>query len=88
MAEVKVEKTGVREFKVEVEEAASKTTHAVTLDKDFAAKFDINPEEVVKRSFEFLLKREPKESILSSFSIPDTINRYFPDFESETFGNG
>ena len=32
--------------------------------------------------FEFLLAREPKESILPSFEIP-VIGRYFPEFERE-----
>lgn len=67
---------------MDVEEDGSKTTHQVTLAEDFAKGFNFSPEEVVKRSFEFLLAREPKESILSSFSIPDTINRFFPNFES------
>jgi hypothetical protein len=33
----------------------------------------------VRRSFEFLLAREPKESILRSFDLP-VIGRYFPEF--------
>jgi hypothetical protein len=36
-------------------------------------------EDLVKRSFEFLLEREPAESILRRFALPD-IERYFPDF--------
>lgn len=68
---------------MEIEENGSKTSHRVTLSEDFAKRFNFSPEEVVKRSFEFLLAREPKESILSSFSIPDTINRFFPNFESK-----
>ena len=87
MAEVKVEKIKDWEFKVEVEETGSKTAHRVTLSKGFAAKFNLSPEGVVKKSFEFLLQREPKESILSSFSIPDTVNHYFPDFESKIVEN-
>ena len=37
-------------------------------------------ESLVKRSFEFLLEREPKESILSSFDLT-VIGRYFPEYE-------
>jgi hypothetical protein len=36
----------------------------------------------VRRSFEFLLEREPKESILASFDLT-VIARYFPEYESE-----
>jgi len=39
-------------------------------------------EELVRRSFEFLLEREPKESILSEFDIT-VISRYFPGYEAE-----
>lgn len=38
--------------------------------------------ELVRRSFEFLLAREPKESILPSFGL-STIARYFPEYERE-----
>ena len=37
-------------------------------------------EELVRRSFEFLLEREPKESILSRFDLT-VISRYFPEYE-------
>ena len=40
------------------------------------------PTELVCRSFEFLLAREPKESILRSFGL-STIVRYFPEFARE-----
>ena len=36
--------------------------------------------ELIKKSFEFLLERESKESILSSFDLP-VISRYFPEYE-------
>ena len=36
-------------------------------------------EDLVKRSFEFLLEREPPSSILRSFRLPD-IERYFPEY--------
>ena len=38
-----------------------------------------DPNDLVRRSFEFLLAREPKESILRSFDLP-VIGRYFPEF--------
>lgn len=81
MAEIEVEEIGDEEFRVRVQEEGGETTHRVTLDKSFADKLGLNPEEAVRKSFEFLLAREPKESIMSSFSIPTTILKFFPDFK-------
>ena len=39
-----------------------------------------DPDDLVRRSFAFLLEREPKESILRSFELSE-IGRYFPDYE-------
>jgi hypothetical protein len=41
-----------------------------------------DPSELVRRSFRFLLAREPKESILRSFGL-SLIGRYFPEYEDE-----
>lgn len=40
---------------------------------------------LVRRSFEFLLAREPKETILTSFGL-SVIGRYFPEYEREILG--
>jgi len=40
------------------------------------------PGRLVRRSFEFLLEREPARSILRSFDLTD-IGRYFPEYEAE-----
>jgi len=40
-----------------------------------------DPAELVRRSFTFLLDREPASSILRSFDL-DVIGRYFPEYES------
>jgi hypothetical protein len=40
-----------------------------------------SPEDLVRRSFEFLLEREPRQSILSAFDLP-LIGRYFPEYEA------
>ena len=40
---------------------------------------DGSVEELVLRSFEFLLEREPPSSILRRFALTD-IERYFPDY--------
>jgi hypothetical protein len=46
-----------------------------------------DPSDLVRRSFIFLLAREPKESILSSFGL-SVIGRYFPEYEREIRGAG
>ncbi|GMR19021.1 MAG: hypothetical protein BMS9Abin34_145 [Patescibacteria group bacterium] len=79
---ITVRRTKNGEFEVTVgEDGGSRTVHRVVLDEGFAKKVGLHSEETVRKSFEFLLSKESKESILSSFSIPDTINNYFPDFE-------
>ena len=45
-----------------------------------------SPEAFVRDCFAFLLEREPKESILSSFDV-SVIGRYFPGFEREIAGS-
>ena len=42
----------------------------------------VDPIDLVRRSFDFLLAREPKEAVLHSFDLP-VIGRYFPEFERE-----
>ena len=62
-----------------------KTQHSVTLDKEYWEKLTDtrhNPEELVRKFFEFLLAREPKESILREFNLQE-IAKYFPEYESE-----
>jgi hypothetical protein len=84
-AKIEVEKTGNLEFRVRIIEKASETTHTVTMKQGDYARLTggkIEPEELVRRSFEFLLEREPKESILGRFDL-SVISRYFPDFELE-----
>lgn len=39
-----------------------------------------DPTDLVRRSFAFLLEREPRESILRTFDLT-VIGRYFPDWE-------
>ncbi len=70
---------------VTVSEDDSESRHTVTVkDADYQnlAKDGEAPAELVRRSFEFLLAREPKESILSSFDVT-VIGHYFPEFSSE-----
>jgi hypothetical protein len=83
--QIGVEKTGELKFRVRVAESGSETTHEVTVSANDYAKLTagkIEPEVLLRRSFEFLLEREPKESILSRFDL-SVIGRYFPEFERE-----
>ena len=87
MAEIDIQPagkgSGVARFHVTVREGNSISVHDVTVtDGDYRrmGKSFGSYEEFVQASFEFLLEREPKESILSRFDISD-IPRYFPEFE-------
>lgn len=65
-----------------VDEGTSSTTHEVTVLPEHVARYanpGTPPERLLEASFEFLLERESKESILRSFDLP-LIERYFPDY--------
>jgi hypothetical protein len=49
------------------------------------ARSSADPTQLVERSFEFLLEREPPQSILRSFDLME-IARYFPDYEATITG--
>jgi hypothetical protein len=90
---IDVKSTGEDSYAVTVEQGGSRSEHTVTLSENYYRKLTggrITPEELIRRSFEFLLEREPKESILSSFDLP-VIKRYFPEYEERIrsrFGPG
>jgi hypothetical protein len=84
-AKIEVEKLDASHFRVRVIEAGSESSHQVTLEpKDYArlAGGAVEAQELIRKSFEFLLEREPKESILSRFDL-SVISRYFPEYERE-----
>ena len=84
-ARITVEKQREGEFRVVVAERGGETTHTVTVEDAYYEKLTgrkVPVDELVRRSFEFLLEHEPKESILSTFALP-VIGRYFPDYERE-----
>ena len=61
----------------------SKTEHIVTISDVYYTKLTkgkITKLELVKKSIEFLLKKEPQYSIMSKFNL-NIIQNYFPDFE-------
>jgi hypothetical protein len=84
-ADIDVRETDPGRFVVTVREGGSETVHHVS-----AAAADVrrigggavSGVELVRRSFEFLLEREPKEAILRRFDLP-VIGRYFADYERE-----
>ena len=72
-------------FNVEAVEGSTNTVHRVEFAKAYYEQLTenkISPEELVKKSFEFLLSRESKDSILRSFNLKQ-IGFYFPEFETE-----
>ena len=82
---IEVKKKGADEFLVIVTEADSKTEHNVALNDAYYQRLTqgkIPKEELIKKSFRFLLKREPKESILSKFDLR-IIKGYFPEYEEK-----
>jgi hypothetical protein len=83
MALIQVEPEGPGAFRVTVSEGESRTTHHVTLAAEDHARLTggrVPETELIRLSFEFLLEREPKESILRHFAVP-VIGRYFPEYE-------
>ncbi len=82
---IEVEKKSDNEFLVVVKEGDTKTKHIVILDNDYYKELShgkVSEETLIKESFQFLLEREPKESILSKFNLK-TINTHFPEFEQD-----
>jgi hypothetical protein len=86
MAEIKVREVGSEGnsfgFDVEIVDRGSSTRHRVRVgmaDYESLTGGLITPRELVEKSFEFLLEREPKESILSSFDL-GVIEKYFGDY--------
>lgn len=73
---------------VRVTDAGGSTEHRVSVTSADLARLAPeadDPGDLVRRSFAFLLEREPKESILGSFALP-VIGRYFPEYEAEIAG--
>jgi len=72
-------------FGVQVHEGAVATSHRVRVPPamvDDLGLAGIEPERIVRVSFEFLLEREPNTAILRDFAL-DEIARYFPEYYDE-----
>lgn len=73
------------QFIVWLGEEEDKSEHIVVLDREYWQKLTKgvgSPADLVKKSFEFLLKRESRGSILKSFDLR-VIRKYFPEYEHE-----
>jgi len=78
---ISVEEISTTKYRVTVIEGKTKTTHDVTLTGSDLRRYAAgrSPESLLEVSFEFLLQREPQESILRQFTLSD-VERYFPDY--------
>ncbi|MFB6375512.1 MAG: hypothetical protein ABEN55_20880 [Bradymonadaceae bacterium] len=80
---IDIRKVNERQFEVTVD-GTTTTEHTVTVEPKYYRRLtgeNVSREELVERSFEFLLDREPNTAILSEFELPD-INDYFPAYEN------
>ena len=84
MADIRIVEIDASTYQVTVV-AQTTTMHTVTMHADYLLKLtngSISNIELLKKSFEFLLHREPNTSILRSFNL-SVISRYFPEYEKE-----
>ena len=80
---IQVRRIDARSFEVSVS-GRTGTTHAVGLNPDYHQELTagrISAEELIRKSFEFLLERESNTSILRAFELP-VIGQYFPEYEA------
>ena len=89
MAEIIIEKESATptgwQFIVKVDSPTKTTEHTVSVSTESWQSLTdekISPQELITKSFIFLLARESNESILRTFNITD-ITHYFPDFPTE-----
>jgi hypothetical protein len=86
MADIDVQRKGANGqivFDVRVSDGESESRHEVTLSEEDYRRLGEgygSPDAFIRACFEFMLEREPKESILSTFDV-SVISRYFPEFE-------
>ena len=80
-----IPKHGGWECEVAVERRGRRTDHTVTVSPGALARWargsaQQDVEDLVRRSFEFLLEREPPSAILRSFDL-SVIESYFPEYD-------
>jgi hypothetical protein len=82
MAEIIVARKDDETFEVTVRDSST-TTHMVTVTNDYYQRLTqgkVSPEQLIEKSFEFLLERESNTMILTKFDLP-VISDYFPEYE-------
>ena len=82
---IEIERKNQNEFLVVVREKETRSEHLVTLDDahyQLLTQGKIPKEDLIRRSFQFLLEGEPQESILRTFNLR-VITRYFPEYEEK-----
>lgn len=68
---------------VAVDHAGERTRHTVAVTESDLDRWGHGEvEDLVRRSFDFLLRREPPSSILKRFDL-SVIQRYFPEYDRE-----
>lgn len=80
---IDITRTGDTTFRVVVHSKVN-TTHEVTVQPHYHTRLagtSATPEQLIRKSFEFLLEREPNTAILRSFDL-HVIGQYFPEFET------
>jgi hypothetical protein len=84
-ARIDVETLDATHFRVRVVETGGESAHEVTLDPGDYLRLTggaVEASELIRKSFQFLLERESKESILRRFDL-SVIRRYFPEYDRE-----
>jgi hypothetical protein len=72
-------------FDVQFQDETENYNYKVTFSEDYYKKLSngkITPEELVRRSFEFMLEREAPGAVMHMFELP-IIGRYFPEYEGD-----
>jgi hypothetical protein len=85
---IRISKIDDSTFEVTVE-GRTTTSHRVTVTDEYLEKLTggrSDAQDLIRRSFEFLLDRESNTSILARFDLP-AIQRYFPEYESTMRAN-
>ena len=83
MTDIAVAEAGGGFYDVTITEDGSQSTHRVFVAESTLERLapGLSAPALVTASFRFLLDREPKEAILSSFDLP-IIGQYFPEYEA------
>lgn len=82
MADISVERRSVEKFLVTVSDSAGTTTHGVTVTPVDLQKYageHADAEDLLVKSFEFLLDHEPHQFIQEHFELSE-IERFFPEY--------